>query len=161
MQYDGLRSEEVFNEVAIAQCNGFQIAIPSKTQIVPRKIFSTWVPLAKRVYHSKGGIIWDRQLSFSLSELRIQNLFKRSSIFPELNRLAVGIPISFEIQSTKPLPKAICKQATLTCRMPGKENIYYSIFREITPKFVKISPCQNIVHLNDQIGFASMLGEGE
>ncbi|WP_163702150.1 hypothetical protein [Adonisia turfae] len=161
MQYDALRSGEVFNEVAIAKCSGFQIAIPSKTQIVPRKIFSTWVSLPKRVYHSKGGIIWGGQLSFSLSDLRIQSLFEKSSVFPKLNRLAIGIPISFEIRSVKPLPKAICRQATLNCRIPGKENIYYSVFREVTPKFVTIFPCHKIMHLTDQIGFTSMLGEGE
>lgn len=160
MQYDNVRSEQVFNEVAIAKCSGFQIAIPSKTQIVPRKIFSSWVPLPKRVYHSKGGVIWGSQLSFSLSELRMQSLFEKSSIFPELNRLAVGIPVSFEIQSVRPLPKAICKQAMLTCQMPGRENSYCSVFREVTPKFVKIFPYQSIMHLTDQIGFALMLREG-
>ncbi len=159
MRYDDVRSKQVFNEVAIAKFKGFQIAIPSRTQTVPRKIFSTWVPLPKRTYHTKGGIIWDRQLSFSLSKLRIQSFFAKSSVFPELKRLAVGVPISFEIQSTEPLPRGICKQAMLTCRMSREENIYYSIFRDVTPKFVKIFPCQSIMHLTDKIGFASILRE--
>lgn len=160
MQYDNnVYSKQGFDEVAIAKFRGFQIVIPSKSQTVPRKIFSTWVPLPKRIYHTRGGIIWGRQLSFPLSDLRIQSLFKKPSIFPELSRLAVGVPISFEIKSAKPLPKNICKQAMLTCRVSKEKEIYYSVFRDITPKFVKILPCQSIMHLNDQIGFASMLRE--
>lgn len=154
-------SEQGFDEVAIAKFSGFQIAIPSSTHTVPRKIFSTWVPLPKRLYHTKGGVIWDKQLSFSLSELRIQNLFSKSSIFPELRRLAVGVPISFEVQSSEPLPRNICQQAMLTCRMPEGENIYHSVFRDVTPKFVKIFPRQSIMHLTDQIGFFSMLRESK
>lgn len=159
MQYDDIRSKLGFDEVAIAQFSGFQIAIPSISQTVPQKIFSTWVPLPKRFYHTKGGVIWSRQLSFSLSELRIQNLFKKSSVFPELRRLAVGVPISFEIQSTEPLPRDICQQAMLTCQISKEENTYYSVFRDITPKFVKIFPHQSIMHLTDKIGFSSMLRE--
>ena len=159
MQYNDVCSEQGFNEVAIAKFSAFQIAIPSKTQTIPRKIFSTWVPLPKRIYHTRGGIIFDKQLIFSLSELRIQSLFTQSSIFPELKRLAVGIPISFEIKSVKPLPRDIRRQAILTCRISEEENIYYSVFRDVTPKVVKIFPCQNIMHLTDQIGFALMLRE--
>ena len=96
MQYEhDVYSEQRFDEVVIAKFNSFQITIPSSTQIVPRKIFSTWIPLSKRIYYSRGGVVWNRQLSFSLSALRIQNLFEESSSFPELRRLAVGVPISF------------------------------------------------------------------
>lgn len=159
MLYDYVQSEQVFDEVAIANFRGFQIAIPSRTQTIPRKIFSTWVPLPKRIYHTSGGMIWDRQLIFSLSQLRIQNLFSKSSIFPELKRLAVGVPISFEIRSTAPLPVDIAKQAILTCRMSENENIHYSIFRDIIPQSVKVFPCQSILTLIDKIGFSSMLSE--
>ena len=152
-------SEQGFDEVAIAKFSDFQIAIPSSTHTVPRKIFSTWVPFPKRIYHTKGGVIWGRQLSFSLSELRIQNLFSKSSIFPELKRLAVGVPISFEIQSSEPLPRDICQQAMLTCRISERKDIYYNVFRDVTPKFVKIFPHQSIMHLTDQISFFSMLRE--
>lgn len=159
MEYGYARTEHTFNEVAIAKFKGFQIAIPSRTEVIPRKIFSTWVPLPKRIYHTKGGIIWDRQLSFSLAELKIQNLFTRSSLFPELKRLAVGIPISFEIRSDQPLPKSIGKQAMLTCCMSEEDNLYYSVFRDVIPEFVKIFPFQSIMHLTDQIDFTSMLKE--
>ena len=159
MQYDDVCSRQVFNEVAIAQFSDFQIAIPSTTHTIPRKIFSTWVPLPKRLYHTKGGVIWDKQLSFSLSELRIQNLFSKSSIFPELKRLAVGVPISFEIQSSGPLPRNICRRAMLTCQISEKEDTYCSVFRDVPPQFVKIFPCQSIMHLTDQIDFFSLLKE--
>ena len=159
MQHDEVRSEQAFNEVAIAKFKEFQIAIPSKNQTVLRKIFSTWVPLPKRIYHTRGGMIWDRQLIFPLSKLRIQNLFKESSVFPELKRLAAGIPISFEIESVEPLPMDIRKQALLTCLMPGEEDIHYSVFRDITPQLVKIFPCQSIMHFDDQIDFTSILRE--
>ena len=158
MQYDNnVHAKQGFDEVAIAKFSNFQIAIPSKTQTIPRKIFSTWVPLPKRIYHSRGGIIWNKKLSFTLSEFKIQNLFEQSPLFPELKRLAIGMPISFEVKSSMPLPTDLRKQATFTCQVPGEKSTYYSIFRDLIPKFVKISPYQSIVHLTDQISFISML----
>ncbi len=151
-----IQSDKVFNEVAIATLKDFQIAIPSRIQTIPRKIFSTWVPLPKRIYNTKGGVIWNRRLLFRLSCLRIENLFPKSSPFPELKRLAGGIPISFEVKSKMPLPIDIRKQAIFTCQMSDKKGLYYSVFRDVVPQSVKIFPCQGIMDSSDDIDFISI-----
>ncbi|NEQ53539.1 MAG: hypothetical protein F6K11_25950 [Leptolyngbya sp. SIO3F4] len=133
--------EKVFNEIVVASFEGFQIAIPSGKEVIPRKIFSSWVPLPQRIYDSKGVLIWNGRSFFSLSELRISNLFKRPSPFPEIRRLAKGIPISFEVRSQKPLPLGIKKHATLSCCFLEETTIYHSIFRNIRPQRVKVIPC--------------------
>ncbi|WP_323368118.1 hypothetical protein [Leptothoe sp. PORK10 BA2] len=57
------------------------------------------------------------------------------------------------------MPKSIGKQAMVKCCMSEKDNLYYSVFRDVIPEFVKIFLFQSIMHLTDQIDFTSMLKE--
>ena len=131
----------MFNEIVIASFGHFQIAIPSGKKIVSQKIFSSWIPLPQRVYDNKGVLVWNRRSFFSLSELKISNLFQKPSPFPELKRLAKGIPVSFEVRSQTPLPSDIKNYAILSCSFLEETTIYHSVFQNISPQRVKILPC--------------------
>lgn len=157
MEHGSDHVEKVFGEIVIADFGDFQIAIPSDTQIIPRKIFSTWVPLPKRIYANEGIVIWHGQPLFYLSELKISNLFPHPSPFPELKRLAKGIPISFEVHSPTPLPSDIKKHAMLVCKPSENKDVYYGIFRDIAPQSIEISPCGNTKQVSGQIHLGLML----
>ena len=146
-----LLEQDSYREVAIANFGTFQIAIASDIASVSREIFSVPVPLPSRYYSSKGFLIWKYKPAFNLSGLTLTNLFPEPSPFPSIKRLSAGIPISFEIKSTKPLPQELIKLALLQCQILEEPAPYHTVFRDIAPRFVQIVPNQGILQLGYQV----------
>lgn len=143
--------EDQFNEFSIANFGDFQIAIPSGEIQTSYKIFSNSVFLPKRYYSSSGVLIWDQYPAFSLSSLKIENLFPKNSPFPSVKHLSVGVPVSFDIQSYKPFPRKLKSLATLSCQIDNAETTYYLIFRKIFPKSVQIVLNEGLFKLSTQV----------
>ena len=56
-------SELLFNEIAIADLNQFQIAVLTTTRQTSKRIFSATVPVPERVYQHQGWLIYDQKIS--------------------------------------------------------------------------------------------------
>ncbi|MEM7065803.1 MAG: hypothetical protein AAF572_21895 [Cyanobacteria bacterium P01_B01_bin.77] len=133
-------SKSVFNEVVIANFGPFQIAILTTTQLVKRQIFSADVPVPERIYQTQGWLICNQQLIANLYGLQISPIFSEDGPFNPLRRLAPSVPLSFEVKSSQALPTAITKQATFACELQGTNLPYHTIFRNVSPHFVRIYP---------------------
>jgi hypothetical protein len=133
-------SKSLFNEVVIANFGPFQIAILTTTQLVKRQVFSAQVPVPERTYQTQGWLIYDQQLIANLEGLEIGTIFSEDGPFNPLRRLAPSVPLSFEIQSSRALPASVTEQATFACELQGADFPYHTIFRNLSPHFVRIYP---------------------
>lgn len=141
------QSETQFDEVAIATFKDFQIAVLTTTHSVKRTIGSIVFPVSERQYANKGWLVSDRQITATLDGLEIGAIFADTSPFKPIQRLSAAIPISFEVHTRQSLPQQITQHAMLTCQLQGEAHPYHSIFRKITPRFVRIYPFLGIHHL--------------
>ncbi|MEO1123418.1 MAG: hypothetical protein AAFX95_05000 [Cyanobacteria bacterium J06639_16] len=130
--------EPLFDEVAIADLGHFQIAVLTTSVIVKRCVFFSQKFSAKRLYQTQGWLVFDHQIVAHFDELKIGSIFAKKSPFRSVQRLAPAIPISFEINSTQPLPIQVCAQAAFVCELPKTDFPYYSVFCHILPRFVRI-----------------------
>ncbi|MEL6853545.1 MAG: hypothetical protein AAFO83_00380 [Cyanobacteria bacterium J06607_13] len=143
--------DSLFNEVAIADLNQFQIAVLTKTQQTKRKVFSVWVPIPQRIYQSQGWLIYNRRVIAHFDRLEIGLVFPTDSPFKVGRRIAPGIPLAFEVSSAQPLPAQICAQAALVCQLPEADFPHRSVFRQRLPRFVKIYAYQSDESLLDKV----------
>lgn len=133
-------SKPVFDEVAIADFGPFQIAVLTHTTLVNRRLFSAQMPVSQRHYQSQGWLIYDGQVIAALECLTLGSIFSEASPFTPIQRMAPALPISFEVQSSQPLPTQVSRQATFTCELQGTDFPFHSIFRQICPRFVRVYP---------------------
>ncbi|MEM8805484.1 MAG: hypothetical protein AAGF01_05610 [Cyanobacteria bacterium P01_G01_bin.38] len=130
----------MFNEVAIADLNQFQIAVLTRTQLINRCILSVSVPVPKRFYHTQGWLIYKQQIIAQFDALKVGSIFSEGSPFKPIHRLAQATPISFEVRSHQPLPPQMSAQSAFACQLPETDFPNYTVFREIIPRFVKLYP---------------------
>lgn len=144
-------SQATFNEVVIADFGPFQVAIPSKTTLTNRQIFSAQMRVPQRQYQSQGWFIYNGQPIAALDDLVIGSASTEDSPFSPIQRIAPAIPVSFEVKSARPLPGKLYAQATLTCEIPDADFPFFSIFRQVRPRFVKVYPFRKIANLSTQV----------
>ena len=144
-------STSTFNEVAIADFGPFQIAVPTKTTLVNKRIFSVRVPVSQRHYQSQGWLIHNGQIIAALEKLILGSVCVENSPFKPIQRLAPAIAISFEVKSAQPLPIQLSTNATFTCKIPDADFPFYSIFHQARPRFVRVYPFGEIVSLPAQV----------
>ncbi len=131
-------TKPLFDEVVIADFGPFQIAVLTNKELVKRRIFSSSMPVPKRTYQTQGWVIYNQQLIAHLTDLTIKPIFSEDSTFKPVYRIAPAVPLSFEIQGSQPLPSQITKQATFACELPEADFPYHTIFRNVSPHFVRI-----------------------
>ena len=135
-----IHPRSLLNEIAIADLNHFQIAVPTVSKIVESPILSTWIPVPKRFYQAQGWFICKRQIMACFSGLTISKVFSKNSPFQPIQRLAASVPISFEVKSNQRLPAEVLSQATFVCQLPNTDFSHHVIFHRQTPRFVRIYP---------------------
>ena len=133
-------SVPVFDEVAITDFNQFQIAVLTTTQMVNRYTFSASVPVPERIYQTQGWLICDQKIVAHIEELKLGFVFSSESPFSSIGRLAPSIPVSFEVKSSRPLPIQLHPQAAFVCEVPDTAFKHHAVFREISPRFVRLYP---------------------
>ena len=111
-------SKAIFNEVAIADFGPFQIAVPTRTTLVNRRIFSAQVPVLQRQYQSQGWLIYDGRVVAAIEAITFGSIFAEESPFRPIQRIAPAIPMDFEVKSAKPLPAHLSAQTTFACELP-------------------------------------------
>ncbi|MEL6552050.1 MAG: hypothetical protein AAFQ63_01115 [Cyanobacteria bacterium J06621_11] len=144
-------SDLLFNEVAIADLNQFQIAVLTTTQKTRRQLFSAEISVSERVYQSQGWLIHNQRIVAHFDNLEIGLIFPKDSPFKVSRRIAVAVPIAFEVRSTQHLPLEVRARATLVCELPKADFPYHSVFRQILPRFVKIYDYRENCSLLDQV----------
>lgn len=133
-------SVSLFDEVAIADFDQFQITVLTKTKIVSKCILSVRVPVPERLYQSQGWLIYDQQVIAHISDLQIGLVFSESSPFKSVRRLAPSIPVSFEVRSSQPLPAQLQSRSAFVCTLPNSDFPYHTVFRCLSPRFVRLYP---------------------
>lgn len=133
-------SKSLFNEVVIADLGSFQIAVLTTTQLVQRPIFSARVPVPERTYQTQGWLIHNQHMIAHLDGLQIGPIFSDDGPFNPLRRLAPAVPLSFEVHSSHALPSQVTQQAAFACQIQTADFPYHTIFRHISPHFVRIYP---------------------
>ncbi|MEM6452423.1 MAG: hypothetical protein AAF635_03405 [Cyanobacteria bacterium P01_C01_bin.69] len=144
-------SELLFNEIAIADLNQFQIAVLTTTRQTSKRIFSATVPVPERVYQHQGWLIYDQKIVAHFDNLKVGLVFPKSSPFKVSPRIAPAIPIAFEVRSAQRLPLEVCAKAALVCELPKANFPHHSVFRQILPRFVKVYAYQVNGSLLDQV----------
>lgn len=127
-----------FDRVAIADLTHFQIAIPTTTKLVKKRIFSNLVFVLERVYSSQGWLIYEQQLIAYIEGLAIGAIFSEQQLFKPIKRLAPTIPISFNTKATSPLPSQVSSQAAFSCQFTDEVYPMQAIFQNVVPRFVRI-----------------------
>ena len=133
-------SKSVFDEVAIADFGPFQIAVLTNTTLVNKPIFSAQVTVPQRQYQSQGWLIYDGRVMTALEGLTLGSVFSEDSPFKPIQRMAPALPVSFEVQSSQPLPTQVSTQASFTCELQDTDFPFHNIFRQICPRFVRVYP---------------------
>ncbi len=144
--------ESLFDEVAIADLNQFQIAVLTTSRQAQRWIFSAAVTVPQRRYQPQGWLIYDQKIVAHFDSLEIGLIFPKDSPFSVSPRIAPAVPISFEVRSAQRLPLAVCDRAALVCELPKADFPYHSVFRQMLPRFVKVYPYQASDSLVNLVG---------
>ena len=124
-------------EIAIANFGSWQIAVPTASVLVEKQIFSATVLIPERSYFSEGWAIYQEQNVAKLSGLEVRPSSPADSSFTAPLRLGPGIPLDFELQNHQPLPAKMTQAAKFACNYG---ETYFSVFRSIRPRFVRIYP---------------------
>ena len=130
----------LFSQVVVANLKYCQIAIPTTTQLVNKRIFSTIVAVPERIYSPEGWMLVNGQTVATIQSLEISPVGGENSPFTVHPHLGPAVPISFEVTSVEPLPSSVSSEATFTCKLPDGSRQYYSIFRQAKPRFVRVYP---------------------
>ncbi|MEL6381012.1 MAG: hypothetical protein AAFQ89_00780 [Cyanobacteria bacterium J06626_18] len=119
--------------------------MPTATQPVSPSARSLPIAVPKREYSREGWIIYRDRLVSRLFELEVGEIVVEEGCpFKPVKRLGPGVPLAFETRSRKSLPKAISAAATFSYQHPEMANPYGSVFRNLSPAFVRIYPIQNL-----------------
>lgn len=144
-------AKSLFDEIAIADLQFCQIAVPTTTQTIKRCMSLGQMPMTKRIYQTQGWLIHNHQIVAHLDELKLGQVRPQNSLFTVIQRLAPAIPISFEVRSSQPLPEPILSQATFACELSKADFPYHMIFRHRLPRFVRIYPLRGKDSLLDRV----------
>lgn len=127
-----------FNQVVIADLNHFQIAVPTTSKLVKKRILSAWVFVPERVYDSQGWLICDRQIIAYIKGLEVGALLSDGSPFKPIRRINPTIPISFKTEAVCPLPRQVLSQVAFACQFRDEAFPYHAVFQKVVPRFVRI-----------------------
>mgnify|MGYP001791232406 CR=1 FL=1 len=141
----------LFNEVAIADFDQFQIAVLTATQMVYRNLLSARVLVPERVYQTQGWLICDQQVIAHIDALKIGLVFSKNSPFRSIRRLAPSVPVFFEVMSSQPLPTSIQSRSFFVCNLPSSDFPHHTVFRCISPRFVRIYPFSSSSSLLEKV----------
>ncbi|MEM9567937.1 MAG: hypothetical protein AAF974_06475 [Cyanobacteria bacterium P01_E01_bin.34] len=139
----------LFSQVVVANLKYCQIAIPTTTQLVAKRIFSTPVDIPERIYAAEGWMIVDGQTAATIQSLQISPLGGDNSPFSVHPHLGPAVPITFEAVRLKALPASISSEATFVCKLPDEIRPFYSMFRQVKPRFVRVYPFGSARSLTD------------
>lgn len=131
-------------EVVAADFGTFQIIVPTATRPISPSARSLPITVPKREYSREGWIIYRDRVVSSLFELEVGEIVAEECPFKPIKRLGPGVPLAFETRSRKSLPKAVSVAATFSCQHPEMATPYCSVFRNLSPAFVRIYPIQNL-----------------
>ena len=129
-----------FNQVVIADLTDCQLAIPTTTKTVKKRIFSVWVPVSERLYAPEGWMVVEGQTIGTIHGLKISPIGPSNSPFKVHPHLGPAVPISFEARSTRSLPPSLIARAKFACEFPESEPPYYAVFHQVQPRFVRVYP---------------------
>ncbi|MEM9004391.1 MAG: hypothetical protein AAGE59_12815 [Cyanobacteria bacterium P01_F01_bin.86] len=127
-------------EVVAADFGHFQIVVPTATKAVSHTSRSRPLVFPKRGYDREGWIVYRNQVVGKLFELEIGEIVAEGCPFKPIKRLGPAIPLAFETRSRKSLPQAVTNAATFSCQQPDTATPYCSVFRNLSPVFVRIYP---------------------
>ncbi|MEL7476719.1 MAG: hypothetical protein AAGJ55_10905, partial [Cyanobacteria bacterium J06555_12] len=130
----------LFSQVVVANLKYCQIAIPTTTKRVTKRIFSTPVDVPERIYAPEGWMIMDGQTVATIRSLEISPLGGGNSQFTVHPHLGPAVPINFEATSVESLPSSVTKRAIFACQVPDKISRYHTVFRQAKPRFVRVYP---------------------
>ena len=134
-----LFSCQKFEQVVIADFGNFQIAVPTTTKTIKKRIFSAWVTVKERIYHSQGWLICAGELVAYIKELKIGAIFLDKSPFKPIKRLSASIPLSFNTEAACSLPSQVSSEAAFVCQFKNEIYPYHAVFQNVVPRFVSIS----------------------
>lgn len=133
-----------FNELVIADFKTFQIAVPTRSNLVKKRIFSTWITIPQREYATHGWLVWQQKVVALLQGLQVGPVVlpQEQAEFPfqVARRLSASVPISFQTRASCVLPDVIAIQAAFTYQCPGEMFPYRAAFHQIAPRFARIYP---------------------
>ena len=130
-------------EVVAADFGNFQIIVPTEVQTERASVQSLRLAVPKRNYSREGWIIYRDRVVSRLSELEVGHIVAKGCPFKPLKRLGPGVPLAFEAHSRKSLPGVVTAAAVFSCHYPHTATSYCSVFRNLSPVFVRIYPMQN------------------
>jgi len=133
-----------FNELVIADFKAFQIAVPTRANLVNKRVFSAWIPIPQRDYAAHGWLVCQQKVVARLQGLQVGPVVslqaQAESPFQVARRLSVSIPISFQTKASEVLPKSVSTQTAFTYQCPGEMFAYRAAFHQIPPRFVRVYP---------------------
>lgn len=136
--------KKYFNELVIADFKTFQIAVPTRSNPVKKRIFSTWITVPQRKYATHGWLVWQQKVGAFLQGLKLGPVvLPQAQVelpFQVARRLSTSIPISFQTKASCVLPEVIAAQAAFTYQWPGEMFPYRAAFHQIAPRFARIYP---------------------
>ena len=139
-------------EIVFCDFNRFQIAIPSYC-IRQRSHENTGLEhiRPKRIYRDYGWISYHGHLFGQLEGLRLTPHQTSTNPFPVTPRIAVGMPLCFEIHCDQPLPPAIAEAACFCYQLLPFTARHYAYFRNLIPQFVRIYPLVSTADLTSHL----------
>ena len=140
-----------FDEVVIADLSHFQVAVPTTSKLIKKRIFSTWVSVPERIYDSQGWLICARRLVAYIKGLEVGAIFSQESPFEPIKRINPTIPISFKTEAICPLPRQVSHQAVFACQFTDEELPYHAVFQNVVPRFTNIYSFEEGSSLLDKV----------
>lgn len=141
---ESIIAENCFDEVAIADFQHFQIAIPARKFYEKRRIFSHPLLIPKRVYSDLGWMLANDTIISLVTHIKIQTLVAPNIPLQPIYHLGANVPVSFESRSGEPLARIIKSQAAFSCYVNQSPAPFCSVFRQARPRFVNVYPFNGI-----------------
>lgn len=146
-----INSEIFFREIVIADLADFQILVPTDIIKISKKNNPLNLPKKQRIYSKQGWVHLNDQIIGQVQGLRIQSIANHNFPFKINPRISSGIPVSFEISTSQPLPQEISGKALFRYQFEELPGFYYAMFQNIKPRFVRIYTLQLKSTLLEQI----------
>ncbi|MDJ0707252.1 MAG: hypothetical protein QNJ46_28590 [Leptolyngbyaceae cyanobacterium MO_188.B28] len=141
MRGKSIEFDASLHEIAIADLTQFQIMIP--TGVIKLQRPKNPLGTSKRIYGDAGWVYQSGRIIGLVQGLRLQSIVSDSSPFKISPRLSTGIPVSFEISAHQPLSEAIAANARFLYRFEQEPGVYFALFQNIKPRFVRIYSFQS------------------
>ena len=132
-----------FVEMVAADFGSFQLVVPTATRSVSDSCLSMPIAFPKREYSREGWVIYLGRVLCRLFELEVGEILAEGCPFKPIKRLGPALPVAFETRSRNSLPLPVASMARFSCRFKGEATSYCSVFRKLSPMFVRIYPIQH------------------